>query len=521
MGILAVLLTFNFLPPEMMDDKVVPELTVDDKIVTELTIPEDVAKALLVVTNSSSLEKALEKLIELAKEAGGRLDLSSKNVVTTVLQLCQSLSSISYRHLLLLSLKVLRNLCAGEIRNQNEFLQQRGVVIVVDVIMSIGLTPDPDHAIIQIGLQLLGNYSVDGAERQCDVWYQLFPHKFLKIARVRSREICDPLCMVIYTCCDGTDELLMDLCSEQGLPILIEILRTASAVGLKEEWLKLLLAKIWIEASYFSSIFSKLHSYPSVENNGGVTSVANQFVIEQPYLLSILSEILNERVEHIVVSHDFASSIFGILKSAAVVVDFSTRGKSGLPVGSAPIDVLGYSLTILRDICASDHTTSSKEESSKDVVDLLVSSGLIEFLLDLLRDLEPPTTIRKAMKQDQIKEGTVSSSFRCCPYQGFRGDIVAILGNCAYRRRHVQDEIRDKNGILLLLQQCVIDEDNPFLREWGIWCVRNLLEGNAENQGVVADLELQGTVDVPELVGLGLRVEVDPATRRTKLVNVP
>ncbi|XP_049390876.1 uncharacterized protein LOC125855224 [Solanum stenotomum] len=502
-----------------MDDKVIPELTVDDKIVAEVTIPENVAKELLLVSNSSSLETAFEKLIELAKEEGGRLDLSSKNVVTTVLHLCQSLSSNSYRQLLLSSLKVLRNLCAGEIRNQNEFLQQRGVEIVVDVITSVGLTPDPDCMIIRVGLQLLGNYSVGGGERQCDVWYQLFPHKFLKIARVRSREICDPLCMVIYTCCDGTDGLLTDLCSEQGFPILIEILRTASAVDLKEVWLKLLLSKLCIEGSYISSIFFKLHSFPSIQNNGVVTHATDQFVIEQPYLLSILSEIVNDQIEHIVVSHDFALSIFGILKSAFVVVDFSIRGKSDLPVGFAPIDVLGYSLTILRDICASDHMTSSKEESSKDVVDVLVSSGLIEFLLNLLRDLEPPTTIRKAMKQDQITEGIISSSFRCCPYQGFRRDIVSIIGNCAYRRRYVQDEIRDKNGILLLLQQCVIDEDNPFLREWGIWCVRNLLEGNAENQGAITDLELQGTVDVPELARLGLRVEVDPVTRRTKLVN--
>ena len=48
---------------------------------------------------------------------------------------------------------------------------------------------------------------------------------------------------------------------------------------------------------------------------------------------------------------------------------------------------------------------------------------------------------------------------------------------------------------------------------------RNLLEGNAENQQVVADLEIQGSVDVPEMVNLGLRVEMDPQTRRAKLVN--
>ena len=84
----------------------------------------------------------------------------------------------------------------------------------------------------------------------------------------------------------------------------------------------------------------------------------------------------------------------------------------------------------------------------------------------------------------------------------------------------MQDEIRKRTKILLLLQQCVADEENPFLREWGIWSVRNLLEGNVENQQVVADLEVQGSVDVLELAGLGFKVEVDQQTQRAKLVNV-
>ena len=71
------------------------------------------------------------------------------------------------------------------------------------------------------------------------------------------------------------------------------------------------------------------------------------------------------------------------------------------------------------------------------------------------------------------------------------------------------------------MQQCVTDEDNPFLREWGIWSVRNMLEGNNENQKVVAELEIQGSADVPEITSLGLRVEVDQRTRRAKLVNIP
>ncbi|KAF5743110.1 maternal effect embryo arrest 50 protein [Tripterygium wilfordii] len=124
------------------------------------------------------------------------------------------------------------------------------------------------------------------------------------------------------------------------------------------------------------------------------------------------------------------------------------------------------------------------------------------------------------MKQSEMLEKTSSCLGIQCLYFGFRRDIVAVIGNCAYGRRHVQDEIREKSAMLLMLQQCVANEENPFLREWGIWSVRNLLEGNDENKRVVAELEVLGTVDVPELAETGLRVEVDHKTRRAKLVNV-
>ncbi|KAJ6903542.1 ataxin-10 [Populus alba x Populus x berolinensis] len=67
--------------------------------------------------------------------------------------------------------------------------------------------------------------------------------------------------------------------------------------------------------------------------------------------------------------------------------------------------------------------------------------------------------------------------------------------------------------MLLMLQQCVTDEDSPFLRK----SEEPILEGNSENQQAVAELELQGSVDMPELAGLGFRVEMDQNTRRAEL----
>lgn len=292
-------------------------------------------------------------------------------------------------------------------------------------------------------------------------------------------------------------------------------------VGFGEDWLKLLLSRIFLEQLRSAPLFSELLLVGLNTAKVEDVEVGDTFFSpEQAFLLRVLSEILNERLEEINVPSEFALFVFEIFKSSIGVISSGSSTKSGLPTGSAAIDVLGYSLTILRDICARESPGDSVK-GLVDAVNTLLSSGIVELLLCLLRDLEPPTMIKKAMNQGENQEGPISScSSKPCPYKGFRRDIVAVIGNCAYRRKHVQDEIRQKNGILLLLQQCVIDEDNPFLREWGIWSVRNLLEGNEENQRVVAELELQGSVDTPEISGLGLKVEVDPNTRRAKLVNI-
>lgn len=290
------------------------------------------------------------------------------------------------------------------------------------------------------------------------------------------------------------------------------------AVGFKEHWIKLLLSRICLEGSLFASTFSKLYLVTANTNCCDINSKDGYFAPSQAFLLGILSEILNERINDIVVYKEFPLCVLDILRNAVKVVDCIPRSELGLPTGITAIDVLGYSLIILRDICACNHRL--KEEGSVNTVDTLVSHGFIELLLSLLNDLEPPSTIRRGMQHDDGSNSQRNSkSPKKCPYKGFRRDIVAVLGNCAFRWKPVQDKIREKNGILLLLQQCVIDEDNPYMREWGIFSIRNILEGNEENQRFVADLEMQGTVDVPEIAGHGLRVEADPVTHRVRLVN--
>ncbi|XVF24548.1 hypothetical protein REPUB_Repub13aG0137800 [Reevesia pubescens] len=485
----------------------------------EFKVPEDVLHPLLSTSNSSSLKEALEILITASRTAVGRGELALRNILPTVLRLVESLRYTSSREYLIQSLKLLRNLCAGEVANQNAFLEQNGVEVLSTVLRTAALLSDPDFGVIRMGLQVLANVSLAGEEHQQAIWLKFFPNEFFMLARVRSQETSDPLCMILYICCDGMPGLASELCKDLGLPIVAGIMRTVASVGFGEDWFKLLLSRLCLEDIHFSPLFFKLFEGSASENIGNTDSGDDLFTSEQAFLLRIISEILNEQIEKVRVPSEFALCVLGIFKRSVRVVDFVTRGKSGLPTGSTSYDVMGYSLIILRDIRAREGIGDLKKDSL-DVVDMLLSHELIEILLSLLHDLEPPAIMRKTLKEGKNQELALCSS-KFCPYQGFRKDMVAVIANCAYRRKHVQDEIRLKNGILLLLQQCVTDDDNPYLREWAIWSLRNLLEGNAENQQAVADFELQGSVDIPELARLGLRVEVDQKTRRAKLVNIP
>lgn len=199
----------------------------------EHPISEDTLQSLFIASNSSNLEKSLEILIHNSKSHSGRLDLASKRVLPAVLNIVQSLtpsSHASHHHVLSLCFKLLRNLCAGEVANQNSFLELGGVVVVVSCILrsEVG-SSGHDHGLVRWGLQVLANVSLAGKQHQRAVWEELYPLGVVSLARLGTKETCDPLCMVIYTCCDGNPEWFKELCSDNGWPVVAEIVRTASS----------------------------------------------------------------------------------------------------------------------------------------------------------------------------------------------------------------------------------------------------------------------------------------------------
>ncbi|KAG0305995.1 hypothetical protein BGZ98_003180, partial [Dissophora globulifera] len=111
----------------------------------------------------------------------------------------------------------------------------------------------------------------------------------------------------------------------------------------------------------------------------------------------------------------------------------------------------------------------------------IVQGGLVENAIELLRQADKslarvtkPTTTAAANTgsttadqsigantQSTLLSNTSTIQGQQAFFVGLKRDIVKLVGNLAYRSRHVQDRIRECNGLIVMLSQCNIDDANP------------------------------------------------------------
>lgn len=103
---------------------------------------------------------------------------------------------------------------------------------------------------------------------------------------------------------------------------------------------------------------------------------------------------------------------------------------------------------------------------------------------------------------------------------GLRGDLLRVISNVCFNRRCNQDAVRNSgNGLFVVLNQCNVDENSPYLREWSILAIRNLCENNLENQQAIANLRIEGTVNSSVIEKAGMKIEMSP-DGKPKLVRI-
>jgi palmitoyltransferase len=72
--------------------------------------------------------------------------------------------------------------------------------------------------------------------------------------------------------------------------------------------------------------------------------------------------------------------------------------------------------------------------------------------------------------------------------------IVLVLSSLVWKSPVVQNQIRDHEGVEVILSCTQYDAHNPYIKEHAVMCLKFLLENNRANQSVVEGLEAQEIV---------------------------
>ncbi|XP_064139447.1 ataxin-10 isoform X2 [Loxodonta africana] len=141
--------------------------------------------------------------------------------------------------------------------------------------------------------------------------------------------------------------------------------------------------------------------------------------------------------------------------------------------------------------------------------------GLLERAIDLLRlvHVAGKDTTNLFTATGCIKADADISSVA----DGFKSHLIRLIGNLCYKNRENQDKVNELDGIPLILDNCSIDDSNPFLTQWVVYTIRNLTEDNSQNQDLIAKMEEQGLADPSVLKKMGFEVE----KRGEKLILKP
>lgn len=375
-----------------------------------------------------------------------------------------------------------RNSCVQSTRNQC-LLRDLGFIDVSVKVLNILQVKDLESTDgifepLCCGIQFLGNLAVGNQMCKDDIWQLTFPHLLLQLLCVADEKAVNYTSMVLHTCLD--EAKVETLAEPQNIQLalrVMELCRTHPDL----DWTVLIATQHFLQSpALVESMYSGMSHHDRVT------------------LLELLLAQLREE----------DSEECGIHSGVACFLASSFQEACGavltLATGSASSDtVLQEALTVISLLDGLCEMTSGRKQFMflQDHPDLLVNT------VELLEQVH---AIGKASKnifsaaQNFSGDGD-SSSFS--PVISFKAHLIRLIGNLCHNNTNNQNKVRELGGITLILDNCNIDSNNPFISQWAIFTIRNLLEHNTQNQEVVASLERRGTADYSALRELGFLVE--------------
>ncbi|CAL8406422.1 unnamed protein product [Arctogadus glacialis] len=372
-----------------------------------------------------------------------------------------------------------RNACVQSPRNQAllsdlSFIDESLKVISVLQRLYLqcgGVALDP----LRCGLQFLGNMAVGNQLCKDSLWTLSLPHLMLDLLSGKDEKVVSYASMVLHTCLD--EEKVEELAKPDNIPLalrVMELCRTHPDL----DWTVLIATQHFLKSS---ALVASMYS--------GISH------LERMTLLELLAAQLGE-------GGGGDSGIPGGV-AAHLASSFQTGCRAVLTLASGSADGDEEALTVISLLDVLCEMTSDLEQ----FMFLQDHAGLLQATVALLQEVH---ALGKASKNVFSSSQNFSSSGGgdpSSPSVSFKAHLIRLIGNLCHRHPFNQNQVRELDGIPLILDNCSIDSNNPFISQWAIFAIRNILEQNQENQALVAAMDRRGNADYSALSELGLDVE--------------
>ncbi|KAM4678026.1 ataxin-10 [Discoglossus pictus] len=390
-----------------------------------------------------------------------------------------SISLENWFQLLAECFRCLRNSCVQCTQNQTT-LRNVGLidesVCLIKILQASDSKQESRLVAFRCGLQFLGNVAAGNRDSQNSIWKCAFPELFLSCLLHEDAKVASYSAMVLFTCMN--EEKMTDLQDPTNLQVALKVIAAYKKLP-DTEWLYLIVTDHFLKSP---ELVRAMYTKQSNEER----IIMLELIIAQISETNPLSDEESDSLQRIA---EFLSKCFQ--NQCKTVLKLAAPGDSDEE----------ESLVVIRLLDVLCEMTSNNEHLSC----LQNCPGLLETTIDILR-----LTHLAGKQSKNIFTATHTASLGADlthAVVGFKAHLIRMIGNLCYKNKENQDKTYDLDGIPLILDNCSIDDNNPFLNQWAVYAIRNLTEQNEKNQELIAKLEHHGLADTAMLERMGLQVE--------------
>ncbi|KAG2469270.1 ataxin-10 isoform X1 [Polypterus senegalus] len=371
-----------------------------------------------------------------------------------------------------------RNACVECPKNQNSMRDLGFIEVTIRILDKLQKLPTVlSHKLeaLRCGMQFLGNAAAGNRECKEDIWKLTFPDFFVTFLGYDDEKVVAYCSMVLFTCLD--DGKAEQFLNDKGIEVAFQIINQC-AKHPDLDWLILIITQFFLKSfDLVERLYGKLNYqerlrllelvYSEVEDSA---SCMKESVVSEK-LAMFLADHFQHSCKSILKLEDETAEVDEechiIIKLLNILCEMTSDIKKFMFLQQYP-EILKITVELLREVHLSGKTKKN------------IFSGTHDFA--------------------QIR--TVSH-----PAVGFKAYLIRLIGNLCYKNPENQNKVRELDGIPLILDNCCIDGNNPFINQWAIFTIRNVLEDSQENQEIIRQMKSQGVADPSTLRDLGFCVE--------------